>query len=386
MSGLTAENPGMRARPTVLCVDDETDVLEGLTDVLRRSFNVRTATSGSEGLEIIRSHKRSIAVVISDMRMPKMDGAAFLRAARLIDPEAVPLLLTGAADVDSAIRAVNDARLFRFLVKPCDSAQLLQACAAALSHHHLQSAQRVLLEQSLHGSIEALSEVLEAAKPAASRYATRVMELAGDLARALRLPDQWDIEVAARLGPMGAVGLPTEVAEKLYDGQPLTGGEAAVAGRVPIVTRRLLSRIPGLEGVLEILSHSPEVVPVAGTCSDGAPVPISAQVMRVAMDFAELELQGLTEVIAVGVMRSRGTHDRALLETFAALVGAGQATRVREVALRELTVGMMLADDVRGTRGGLLVARRQRVTAQLIERLRAMSPGSVREPLRVLDD
>lgn len=386
MSGVTAENAGVGARPTVLCVDDEIDVLEGLTDVLRRSFNVRVATSGSEGLEILRSQKGSIAVVISDMRMPKMDGAAFLRTARLIDPEAVPLLLTGAADVDSAIRAVNDARLFRFLVKPCDSTQLLQACAAALSHHHLQAAQRGLLEQRLHGSIEALAQVLEAAKPAASRYAARVTELARELAWALRLPDQWDIEVAAQLGPLGAVALPAEVAEKLYDGEPLTAGEAAVAGRVPIVTRRLLSRIPGLEGVLEILSHSAGLAPVAGTEHDGVPVPIGAQVMRTAVDFAELELQGLTDVVAIGVMRSRGTYDRALLETFAALVGAGQATPVREVALRELTVGMILAAEVRGTRGGILVARRQRVTEHLIERLRTMHAGSVREPLRVLDD
>jgi response regulator RpfG family c-di-GMP phosphodiesterase len=386
MTGVTTEKPGMRARPTVLCVDDETDVLEGLTDVLRRSFNVRVATSGREGLEILRSQKGSIAVVISDMRMPKMDGAAFLRTARLIDPEAVPLLLTGAADLDSAIRAVNDARLFRFLVKPCDSAQLLQACAAALSHHHLQAAQRVLLDQSLHGSIEALAQVLEAAEPAASRYAARVMELARELARALRLPNQWDIEVAAQLGPMGAIALPAEVAEKLYDGEPLTAGEAAVAGRVPIVTRRLLSRIPGLEGVLEILSHSAEGVPVAGTEHDGVPVPVGAQVMRIAGDFVQLELQGVTDVVAIGVMRSRETYDRALLETFAALVGAGQATRVREIALRELTAGMILADDVRGTRGGLLVARGQRVTEHLVERLRAMRAGSVREPVRVIDD
>jgi DNA-binding NtrC family response regulator len=140
----------------VLCVDDEPDVLEGLRDVLHRSFDVRVAGSGAEGLEILRNGPDSFAVVISDMRMPGMTGSEFLRAARVIASDTVRMLLTGQADVDAAIRAVNDAHLFRFLTKPCDSQALLCACAAALNQHYLQTADRALLQETLRGSVDAL--------------------------------------------------------------------------------------------------------------------------------------------------------------------------------------------------------------------------------------
>src|SRR4051812_43176501 len=97
----------------VLCVDDEPEILEGLSLHLRRRYDVLTATSGAAGLELLRADQ-SVAVVVSDMQMPSMNGAAFLMQARGIVPDAVRLLLTGHANLDSAIAAVNDGQIFRF--------------------------------------------------------------------------------------------------------------------------------------------------------------------------------------------------------------------------------------------------------------------------------
>jgi DNA-binding NtrC family response regulator len=127
-----------QARPRVLCVDDEPLVLEGLRDILGRSFEVSVATSAVGGLEILRGEPDAFAIVISDMRMPVMGGADFLRTARAVAPDAVRMLLTGHADLQAAIRAVNGARLFRFLTKPCEAQELLGACVAALGQHRLQ--------------------------------------------------------------------------------------------------------------------------------------------------------------------------------------------------------------------------------------------------------
>ncbi len=100
------------------------------------------ATSGAEALELLCGAPAGFSIVISDMRMPNMGGADFLRAARVIAPDAVRILLTGHADLRDALRAVNGARLFRFLIKPCDRTELLAACAAALDHHRLQPPQQ----------------------------------------------------------------------------------------------------------------------------------------------------------------------------------------------------------------------------------------------------
>jgi response regulator RpfG family c-di-GMP phosphodiesterase len=370
-------------RPRVLCVDDEPLVLEGLRDILGRSFVVSVATSAADGLEILRAEPDAFAIVISDMRMPVMSGADFLRTARAVAPDAVRMLLTGHADLQAAIRAVNGARLFRFLTKPCQAQELLGACVAALGQHRLQTAERVLLEETLRGSVDALSEVLALANPAAFGRAGRVKELAGRLSRAAELRNGWEIEVAAMLADIGAVTLPQPIAEKVYTGARLSVDEAAMVERVPAVTRQLLSKIPRLEGVLEILDKYRQ------TPRDDAPggwtgIPIGARVLRIAVDYLELESQGAPRRVAVGAMRGRGLYDGLLLDMFAEVIGA-EAAVVRELALSELRVGMTLADDARSVRGELLLARGQRVTERLVERIRNIGAGGVREPLRVFD-
>lgn len=382
MTAAAAKKPAAPApRPRILCVDDEAHILEGIRDVLWRSFEVHVATSGLEGLKILSAERDAFAVVISDMRMPKMGGDAFLREAGVIAPDTVPMLLTGQPDVESAIKIVNAARLFRFLTKPCEPAELMQACAAALSQHRLKRAERELLEQTLHGSIDALTEVLALAKPAAFGRGHRVKELAGALARKSGIANWWEVEVAAMLAQVGSVTLPQMTAEKLYAGIPLSRHEAAMAERVPAVTLQLLSRIPRLEGVLEILDRYRE--PTDEGVGSSGPLPLSAQVLKIASDYLELEAQGSTPALALGAMRTRGAYEPQLMERFAEMVGVDSELRVYEIPAADLRVGMTLAADVRSDRGALLIAGGQRITERMVERVRNLRDGLVREPLRV---
>lgn len=373
------------SRPMVLCVDDEPVALAWLRATLRRSFDVHVASSGAEGLEIFRGDPESFAVVISDMRMPGMAGSEFLRAARVIAPDTVRMLLTGHSDVDVAIRAVNDAHLFRFLIKPCEPQVLLRACAAALTQHFLQTADRAMLQETLRGSVDALAEVLALTNPAAFGRARRVKELASRLARAAGLRNWWEVEVAAMLAQVGAVTLPQATAEKLYAGAPLTEPEAAMASRVPLITRRLIGKIPRLEGVIEILEkyHGP----FGGDQTDADPssVPAGSWVLRIAADFADLESQSVPPSVALGAMGGRDIYDPGLLDLFASIVGVDADPAVLELSVLQLQVGMTFADDVRSARHGLLIARGQRVTERLVERLHNLGAGGVREPLRVYD-
>lgn len=371
------------ARPRMLCVDDDRDVLDGLRDVLRRSFDVHSAASGPEGLAILRRDPESFAIVLSDMRMPRMSGADFLRAARVAAPDAVRLLLTGDADVPTAISAVNHGQLFRFLTKPCDSHELLRTCAAALGQHRLQSAERVVLQETLRGSVDALAEVLALTNPAAFGRGNRVRELAGALARQAKLPNWWEVEVAAMFAQVGAVTLPQATAEKLYVGVALTEPEAEMVRRVPHITKRLLSKIPRLDGVIELLET--HLDNLGSEEADGAPsaTPPGARALRIAIDYAELEAQRVPANVALGAMRNRDIYDRGLMDIFTTVVGVSGAAHVLEVSVVDLRVGMMLADDARTPRDGLLIARGQRVTERLLERLLNLGPGSVREPVRV---
>jgi response regulator RpfG family c-di-GMP phosphodiesterase len=362
-------------------VDDEVQVLEGLKDTLRRSFDVRVAASGAEGLELLRRDPESYSVVISDMRMPVMPGWAFLREVRRIAPDAARILLTGYSDVDSAARAVNDGQLFRFLTKPCGHDDLMRACAAGLGHHRVSSAERVLLEETLRGSVQALSDVLALSSPLAFGRSNRVKPVLARFADAIRMDDRWELEVAAMLAPIGAITLPDAVAEKLYAGHPLSADEEAMVARLPEVTRGILGNIPRLEGVLKILDDV--YLPFDAETQERLPG-TAARLLRIVFDHDVLESAGMTTQAALDTMRDRDrSYDPALLETFARLCGAAERVGIRDIALDELRSGMVLLQDVRSVSDVLLISRGQTATPELLLRLRNFPQGYVQEPMRV---
>ena len=368
-------------RPGILCVDDEPHVLDALRATLRRHFEVSVATSGPAALGMLRETPGAYAIVFSDMRMPVMSGVEFLRQARLIAPDTVRILLTGQADLDTVIKVVNAAGLFRVLTKPCDTAELLQACAGALHHQRMRTAERIVLEQTLRGTVETLAEVLVLSNPAAFGRAQRIAALARALAGELALANAREVEVAALLADIGAVTLPHDTAERVYAGLPLSEHETDMVQRVPALTRGLLGRIPRLERVLELLDRSRHL----GEETDPDPAAdLAAQVLGFASDYETLETHGASRVVALDTLRSRGIYDvRVLAAAPRAIHVTASELPAQELRLAELAPGMTLADDVRTADGRLLVARGQRVSDELLSRLANLDAEHIRQPILV---
>lgn len=123
-------------RGRVLCVDDEPNLLRSLSWLLQKEFEVLTAGSGAEGIEMVRGN--DFDVVISDQRMPGMSGIEFLRQVRGIAPRAMRILLTGYADVEAVIRSVNESEIFRYVTKPWSVSELPRIVAQAAEIAKLQ--------------------------------------------------------------------------------------------------------------------------------------------------------------------------------------------------------------------------------------------------------
>ena len=369
----------------ILCVDDQPEVLEGLTLHLRRRFKVMTATNGQAGLGVLEEHP-SVAVIVSDMRMPGMDGAAFLTRARQIAPDAARILLTGQASLDSAIAAVNGGHIFRFLTKPCPPPALMAAIEAGVELHRLVTAERVLLEETLQGSIKAVIDVLALANPLAFGRASRIKDFAGSLAASLEVPNRWAIDVSAMLSQIGMIILPTETLEKVYAGVELTDDEKAMVARAPAVAEQLLRTIPRLEGVRGILRNYPKpYAEIHASTKDAEAIAFGARILRIAIDFNELEGQGLSPAAAIDTMRGRtGVYDPMMLETFGSLKHAEPQHEIREVAFSALQAGMILFQDVKLVSGPMLMARGYEVTEGFVERARGFARGAVRDPIRVI--
>ncbi|MBI5580931.1 MAG: response regulator [Deltaproteobacteria bacterium] len=372
-------------RPRILCVDDEPLMLESLQANLRRAYVIFTATDGKQGLNILKSDG-PFAVVLSDMRMPVMDGAAFLTQVRKEAPDTVRLLLTGQADVAAAIAAVNEGQVFRFLTKPCPPSQLLTAIQMAVNQYSLVTAEKVLLEQTLRGSIKALIDVLSLSNPQTFGRATRIKKHVQDLARRRELSEIWPLEVAAMLSQIGYVALPPETVEKLYNGQDLDAAEQASVARLPAIADQLLEDIPRLEVVRGIIQAQARPRVKTSTLEIDDIVSLGAEILRIAIDFDRLETSGAAEAMALSIMKGRGyVYDPLLLDVFISLRTANaKLLEVRELKLSAIKVGMVLSEDVRMKNGALLAARGHEVTRGFVERVRSFGPDMVREPVRVI--
>jgi response regulator RpfG family c-di-GMP phosphodiesterase len=375
-----------QSKPRVLCVDDEPRVLEGIALGLRRRYEVETATSGAAGLEIL-ARDPSIAVVMSDMRMPGMDGAAFLKRAVDVAPDAVRILLTGQAELASAITAVNEGRIFRFLTKPCPPAVLLPAFEASVEQHRLIVSEKVLLEQTLRGCVKALSDVLALTSPAAFGRGNRIARLVTEMATTLALAERWSVEVAAMFSQLGFVTLPDELAARIHHGQDLTAEEADQVNKLPYVAERILAGIPRLDVVRKILTACVRPVRRLATGADEKSVFLmqASQMLRIAIDYDDLLARGNAPAMAVATMRGREAYNAAVLDALAATAAAGTAVdEVHELPLSGLREGMIVADDLQMTSGTLLVARGYEITAGFVERAKNFGPNTVKGPVRVI--
>jgi response regulator RpfG family c-di-GMP phosphodiesterase len=371
-------------KPRVLCVDDEARIVEGLALHLRKDYQVHTAMSGDEGLQKLKE-LGGVAVVVSDMRMPTMDGATFLKRVMRAYPDTSRILLTGEPGRDAAVAAVNEGQIFRFLTKPCPPDQLKSAIDAGVIQYRLVNAERLLMQETLIGCIQALIDVLAIANPVAFGRASRIKRMIVQFSEALGCPGFWQLEAATMLSQLGYLSLPVELVDKIYYGERLTAEEQILADGVPGVASKLLAHIPRLEPVLQILNAIRASDKELKALGDGT-IGLGARMLLLALDHDTLIAQGHNVEVVVQNLRAKsGRYGEALVEKFAKLLGAGSATaEVRELPLRLVQPGMTIMEDLRTHLGTLLVPRGFEVSETFLERMRNFGATILSEKIKVL--
>ncbi len=377
----------------ILLVDDEPKLIEGLQRSLRKQFPIEIACGPEAGLAMLKNCD-DFSVVVSDMRMPVMNGVEFLIQVKQLAPNVVRMMLTGNADQTTAIKAINQGNIFRFLNKPCSPEDFAAALTDGVRQHQLITAERDLLENTLRGSVQILTEILAMADPKSFGQAEMLRDNIRRLATAMKLTDLWELEVAALLSPIGFVTMPAELLIKVRDGQLLTTQEQAMLLRTTAIGGNLLGRIPRLEGVAKILIYQSKHYDGTGLPDEpkaGAAIPIGSRMLKVLCDLAELERKGKSRLAALEQMRARtGVYDPQILELLASprgLAGVQQAAPARpslSVTFAQLRVGHVLRADVSTRDGILIVVGGNRISPMLMERLRNFSQLSgIKEPIFV---
>ncbi len=400
----------------VLCVDDEPNILSALRRLLRPSgYRVLVAESGAEGLELMASEQ--VDLVISDMRMPNMDGAAFLAAVKAGWPDVVRILLTGYADMASTIDAINRGEIFRYVTKPWVDSDMLLTLRQGLERKVLEADKRRLealtqqqnetlrqlneslevkvqartaelqkanerLKNSFLNSIKIFSSLIELRHPALAGHSRRVAAMGRSLALKVGMDAKAAQEVflAGLLHDIGKIGFPDKLLAKPV--RTMAFDELQVYNKHPLAGVHALMAFDELGTAARMIRHHHERYDGQGF-PDGArgnDIPLGARVLAVANDFDSLQIgtfsaQQFTPKEAKQIMeKDRGKrYDPLVLDALFELTGAPPAPPLREVRLRlsELKPGMVLTRDFVSREGALLLGADHKLDAKLIEKMQA---------------
>jgi response regulator RpfG family c-di-GMP phosphodiesterase len=355
----------------ILLVDDEANILEGYKRSLGREFHMETALGGQAGL-ILAAENGPYAVVISDLRMPGMDGLQLLTAIKAKWPDTIRVMLTGNADTEAAVNAINEGSIFRFLNKPCSKAVMAKTLTAALLQYRLVTAEKQLLEQTLSGSIQVLTEVLSLVNPAAFSRAERARRYIHHVVTSMKLGNSWQYEVAAMLSQLGCVTLAPETIEAVYKGEALSANEQAQYDEHPRVAYELLSKIPRLEPVAWMIEHQNQALPET-TPADSQPTDIrqGAEILRLTLAYEKLIHKGISRTEAAHTLsRQNKGCSPDFFQAIVTLDPHSEEGGIQRCRIDELVPGMIMQQEIRTSDNALLVSKGQEVTSPLILKLK----------------
>lgn len=380
------------ASDRVLFVDDDPHLLAACERNFRRRFQLETAEGGEPALARLATHG-PYAVVISDMQMPRMDGVQFLSTVKDRAPDTVRIMLTGNANLETAIKVVNEGNIFRFLTKPCPHEVLGKALEDGLAQYRLVIAEKELLNQTLSGSIKLLTDILALFDSQSFGRTETMRDVIAGVTDKLGLSNAWEIHLAVMLAPIGLVTVPPETLIKARSGQALSKVEEQMLARVPETAARLLANIPRLEGVGRIVrfqekhfdGSGPPTGPIAGP-----EIPLGARLLRILVDMLQVQRTGRARLDALAELGSRqGWYDPELLAAVrGSFGGSGPVTAAPRanisISAKDLAPGMVLHSDVLTKDGMLILSAGHLINEMTLEKIQNFERLSgIQEPIFV---
>lgn len=397
----------------ILCVDDEQNILSSLRRLLRQDgYEIHAALSGQEGLDILR--QTPIDLVISDMRMPEMDGAEFL--ARVCEewPDTVRILLTGYADINSTISAINRGEIYRYITKPWDDADLRLGVRHALGIQELKR-EKIRLEgltarqneelRELNASLEekvatrtadlrkaneqlkssfittikVFTNLLELRAENLAGHSRRVADAGRKIGVQLGLSENElnDIFVAGLLHDIGKIGLSDTLIAKPVS--LMSGEEIGAYRKHPVKGEQLLMAIDDLHNAAKIVRFHHENFDGSGYPEGIAEsmIPIGARILAVANDYDAYRAGTLStrrhtqeEAMRLLIENSGGRYDPEVVAAMRMLLaGKKRETAQQEVPINALRAGMVLGRDLLTRDGALLLSAEHVLDDVLIRKI-----------------
>jgi response regulator RpfG family c-di-GMP phosphodiesterase len=374
----------------ILLVDDDIDILSGFQRNLRKDFRIQTAASGREALDIINTSPQ-FAVIVSDYSMPGMNGIELLAAIRRIFPDTVRMILTGYADLETSIKAVNEGHIFRFLTKPVSPETLIASLKDALEYYRLTTLEKELLDKTLKGSIKILIDILSVVNPVGFSQTTVIRKIARAIADKLGMKNSWEVEIAALLSKIGCVAVPSDIIEKKSKGDSLSPNEMKIYEKHPVIGRNLLKNIPRFDQIAEAILFQNRNFDGSDSASNlvkGEDIPLIARILKVANDYNTFLNSGMSSNRAIeSMIQQSSIYDPQVLEALSNEQGISYSGYViKNIPFKKLRLGMVLADDIRDDRDYVLISKGHEITdVQMMRLINISKFREIIEPIKVYD-
>ncbi|MEY4591621.1 MAG: hypothetical protein RIR18_516 [Pseudomonadota bacterium] len=410
----------------LLFVDDEPSILSALRRLFRpQGYQIFTAESGAEGLEILQ--KEEINLVLSDMRMPEMDGVAFLKAVKEHSPGTIRILLTGYADFNSTVAAINEGGVYRYVAKPWVDTEIISLVQDALEHQHLklENVRLLALVQQQNDTLKTLNSGLEQkvqertaelrqalafventhaelkksflmtvqvfaglielrsgqASGSLAGHGRRVADHAKRLAKKLGMGEveSHNVMLAALLHDIGKLGLPDGLLDKPFN--QLSGEHRALVMKHPLVGQNILMGIERLKEAAKLVRHHHESYDGSGYPDNlaGLAIPKGSRIICVANEYDALQIGTLVQRSLKAsesldfLIENRGKrYDPAVVDAFVSIMAETQgAAAVKELPLRtmHLKPGMVLSRDLMHRDGYMLLIHGSVLNSEIISQL-----------------
>lgn len=374
----------------ILFVDDDPNILASFLRQLRKRFSVDTALGAAKAFELMKV-QGPYAVVVSDFMMPGMDGVELLGRVLQRSPDTVRILLTGYANVETAIRAVNEGNIFRLLTKPVELDTLGRALVDGIRQYRLHRAERDVMERTLAGSIKLLTDMLTLLHPEAMGRTDRIRRLTDGIAANLGFENDWVLSNAAMLSQIGLVIMPPDSVHRVYAGLELSEEDRQLFAMHAMVAADLIKNVPRLEDVARVVSLQDKNFDGTGPPAEeiaGEDIPIQARVLKAALDYDLLLARTGKVQASLDEMRDRkGHYDPRVLGALANFATQGRRyIPPGQVNIDDLTENMILAEDVCASDGRVILPRGHRVTRLMVRHLQNFHKHTgVREPIKVVN-
>ncbi len=409
---------------TLLFVDDEANILASLKCLFHPGgYSIFTAESGAQGLEIMQ--REDVDLVVSDMRMPGMNGAEFLEQVNARWPETVRILLTGHAEISATIDAINKGHIYRYISKPWEDSDIVLSIKLALQQKQLEQEKIRLekltrrqneelrdlnanledkvkarteelrqamgfleiahekLKQGFITSIRVFSNLIEMREGAMAGHSRRVAELSRAIAQKMQVNDSeaQDIFLAALLHDVGKIGFPDYLLEKSFAN--LTGEERLDVIKHPIKGQTALMALEQLDGAATLIRSHHERFDGQGYPDRlaGLAIPLGARIIMLANEYDAAQIGMLLSKrlkpaeAMLFIQEGRGKrYDPRVVDAFMSVMESA-AHVVQELALNpeQLRPGMVLSRDLLSSQGDLLLSKDHLLNATLIDQIRSFS-------------